>query len=152
MFFPLFLSNILLCNILTAILRPNFEEPLDTANQLVENDIKLYSVPVATNLYKQFLKQSNVHEYTILGDNMIVSNWSDYWNIHEHGVMGEGTHALLAWGLDKYEQSFGRWHRSQEKLSGWPVYVGYMTNKKWQFNEVESNIHRSHCWGHIPPF
>ena len=114
----------------------NFEEPMDTAKQLVENDIKLYSVPVAANLYQQFLQQSNVQEYKMLGKDMILSNWSGYWDLHTQGVMGRGTHALLAWGLDHHEQSLGKWHRSQEKLSGWPVYVGYLSNKKWLFNEV----------------
>ena len=37
----------LFCNILTTILRPNFEEPLNTAKQMVENNITMFGYPGA---------------------------------------------------------------------------------------------------------
>ena len=38
-------SHILLCNLLTTLLRPNFEEPIDTAQQLLDNGYTMYTEP-----------------------------------------------------------------------------------------------------------
>ena len=129
-------SHILLCNILTTILRPNFEKPLDTANQLVEHKFTLYLWPEA-QIWKQFLIQSSLTDYSKLGEKMIVSNdWDQYFNITEHNVIGAGTHALMTPYLEWWELSLGRWHRSEERVSGHIPYGGYLTNKKWHLNEV----------------
>ena len=90
-----FCSHILLCNILTTILRPNFEEPLDTAQQLVEKNITLIVVP-AGNIWKEILLESSVTDYNILGENMIVpDDWDQFDIILEQGILGAGTHAYL---------------------------------------------------------
>ena len=54
-------SHILLCNLLTTILRPNFEEPLDTAKQLVEKNITLYGGP-GGHLWKKSLLDSSIED------------------------------------------------------------------------------------------
>ena len=79
----IFYSHILLCNILTTILKPNFEEPLDTAKQLVEQNIVLYDIP-GSQIIKQSLLESSIPEYNILGQNFIVAdNWDNYYNLRE---------------------------------------------------------------------
>ena len=130
-------SHILLCNILTVILRPNFEEPLDTAKQLVEQNITLYNGPEAAHgIWKQFLLESSKPEYNILGQNTIFADdWDHYNNITKHDVIGAGTHVTMTVHLMPYELAMGRWHRSKEKLAGDQPYAGYLTNKKWHLNE-----------------
>ena len=133
----LFCSHILLCNILTVILRPEFEEPLDTAKQLVEQNITLY-FPQGYEIWKQFLLQSPNSEYNILGENMIITDdWDHFKNMTKHDVIGAGTHAHgPAAYLEPYHLALGRWYRSKEKLGGDNPYVGYLSNKKWHLNEV----------------
>ena len=65
-------SQIIEAAILTTLLRPNFEEPLDTPQQLVEKNITLFNFPTG-QIFKQFLQNSNLPGYKILGDNMIVT-------------------------------------------------------------------------------
>ena len=92
-----FSRHILLCNILTTILRPNFEEPLDTAKQLVEKNITLYFMHFA-KILKEFLLQSSIPEYNKLGENVIfLEDWDDYYNMAKHNVIGAGTHAKGGW-------------------------------------------------------
>ena len=132
----LFCRHILLCNLLTTILRPNFEEPLDTAEQLVEKNITIYMTP-GTEIWKQFLLQSSIPEYRILGETFIVpDDWDHFNNIAKHDVIGAGTHANVAGYLEPYYLAMGRWHRSKDKLAANNPYVGYLTNKKWHMNEV----------------
>ena len=130
--------HILLCNLLTTILRPNFEEPLDTAKQLVKKNITLYMGP-GTEIWKQFLLESFIPEYNKLGETFIVADdWDHYFSIIEHDVIGAGTHAQIEAHLAPYELAMGRWYRSKEMVSGMNPIGGYLTNKKWHLNEVIS--------------
>ena len=130
-------SHILLCNILTTILRPNFEDPLDTAKQLVEKNITLYDI---AQIWKQFLLESPIKEYKILGKNMIIANDYDHFDyISKNYVIREGTHAYMGGSLLPFELAMGRWYRSQEKVAGDYPFGGYLTNKKWHLNEVMIN-------------
>ena len=128
----------MLCNLLTTILRPNFEEPLDTAKQLVEKNITLYMIP-GREIWKRFLLESSIPDYNILGETMIVADDYDHFdNIMEHDVIGAGTHAHgPAAYLEPYHLALGRWYRSKEKLAGKNPFAGYLTNKKWNLNEVK---------------
>ena len=124
-------------------MRPNFEEPLDTAKQLVEKNITLYDGP-GYEFWKQFLLESSIHEYNILGENyLIADDWDHYKNFSEQHVLGAGTHALMTASVLPYQLKLGKkvnsgrgWYRSKEKVAGIFPYGGYLTNKKWHLNEV----------------
>ena len=138
-------SHILLCNLLTTILRPNFENPLDTAKQLVDNNITLYGGP-GYEIWKQFLLESSIVDYNKLGENYIIADdWGHFANMTEHDVLGAGTHAWMISSVPPYFLSMGEnkkynsgrgWYRSRERVAGMNPYGGYLTNKKWHLNEV----------------
>ena len=93
---------------LTTILRPNFEEPLDTTKQLVEKNITIYDIP-GTEFWKQFLLDSSIPEYNKLGETFIVADdWDHYLSMIEHDVIGAGTHAQMEAYLGTYELALGR--------------------------------------------
>ena len=124
-------------------MRPNFEEPLDTAKQLVEKNITLYDVP-GTEIWKQFLQESSIPEYNKLGETFIISDDFDQFdNITEHDVIGAGTHAMMTGEITPHLLAMGRWHRSKDKLAGVNPSIGYLTNKKWHLNEVMSMKYKS---------
>ena len=130
-------------------MRPNFEEPLDTAKQLVEQNITLYDVP-GSEMWKQFMLESSRKEYNKLGETyLIADDWDHFDHITKHDVMGAGTHAQMTGVLESYELDMGKkhhpegngtygWYRSKEKVAGDNPYAGYLTNKKWHQNEVFS--------------
>ena len=137
----------MLCNLLTTLLRPNFEEPLDTAKQLVEKDITIYFEPTF-EVNKQWLLDSPILEYRILGENAIITDDTNHFNnITADDVMGAGTHAQMNYLISWYELELGEkhhpegrgWYRAKEKVAGSP-YTGYLTNKKWYLKEVLSKI------------
>ena len=66
----------MLCNLLTTILRPNFEEPLDTFKQLVEKNITLFMRP-GTEIWKQLLLESPILGNRLLGETMIIADNED---------------------------------------------------------------------------
>ena len=139
----------MLCNLLSTILRPNFEEPLDTAKQLVEKNITLYDGP-GYELWKQFLLESYNPDYNKLGETYLISDdWDHYYNMSLHDAIGNGTHALMTSALYSSDLAMGKkyhpegngtygWYRSKDKVAGYYPYVGYLTDKKWHLNEVFS--------------
>ena len=118
------------------MLRPNFEDPLDTAQDLVDNNITLYVTP-GSEIWKQFLAKSPNPAYNELAETMIIpKDWYEFWDYPEHYVIGEGTHAYMAPYLIPMKLELGRWWRSQERVSGKMPFGGNLSNKKWYLNEV----------------
>ena len=117
-------------------MKPNFEDPLDTAKQLVNKDITLYYGPHG-QIFKQFLLQSPIKEYRILGEKFLISkDWDEYMSIAKDILMKKGTYAVMTYALGYRELAVGRWHRSMDNVNGHYPYGGYLTNKKWHLNEV----------------
>ena len=93
-------SHIILCNLLTTILRPNFEDPIETAQQLVDNKMTLYEIPKAY-MWKQFLEDSPIPAYNKLGETLyFTKDMKEYYYYSEHHIMVEGTHAVMLGYLD----------------------------------------------------
>ena len=66
----------------------------------------------------------------------------DYEEIIKYGLLEKGNFSImksyltqpeLSWG-DQYNQGMG-WHRSEDRIQGINPSKGYLTNKKWIFNE-----------------
>ena len=58
------------------------------------------------------------------------------------------TQTELSWG-EQHNQGMG-WHRSEDRVFGINPYRGYLTNKKWNFNEdstifISFSIYSSSC-------
>ena len=119
------------------MLRPNFEDPLDTAEDLVYNNITVFTLPWS-HMSKHFFAQSPIPEYNKLAEYMhIAKNWDDFDYYAEHHVIVEGTHAVVVSYLWPKYLAMGRWWRSKERLRGSSPFVGYLSNKKWHLNEVQ---------------
>ena len=111
----------------------------------MEKNITLYYAP-GGYFWKQFLQDSSIPEYKILGENMILADdWDHYYYIAEHYVFGAGTHAKMRSKLGSGDEKLGEnkeinngrgWYRSKDTLAGKFSYAGYLTNKKWHLNEV----------------
>ena len=122
------------------MLRPNFEDPLDTAEQLVEQNITLFYIPGGEIWKQQLMKSPNLF-YQTLGKAMIIpQNWDEFDYLNEFSLMVEGTHAQLSDALLPYEEELGIWHRSTEKVSGKYPFGGYLSRINWHLNEVNNKI------------
>ena len=133
----MFFSHCLLCNILTTMLRPNFENPIDTAREIVERNLTVLMWPNG-HIWIQFLAQSPIEDYQRLSDRMYVTkdNAEQYF-LAEQGVINAGTHVRMTAYLTPKYLEFGKWYRSRETVSGRNPYVGYLSNKNWNLNEEQ---------------
>ena len=103
--------------------KPRFEDPIDSAKQLIENNITLFMVP-GTYYWVQFFANSPVPEYQTLSKRLIIAeDWIEFDHLIEHGVIGNGTHAKMSYSLEPREKSLGRWWKGN-LVMGYP-YTGY---------------------------
>ena len=90
------------------MLKQRFEDPIDSAKQLIENNITLFEVP-GGEYWVQFLANSPIPEYQTLSKRVIITiSWFEYDEMMKHDLIGNGTHAILDYGLDPKRKSLGR--------------------------------------------
>ena len=125
--------------------KPNFEDPNDTAKQLIKNNITVFDIP-GSEYWAQFLANSPIPEYQTLSKTMIIPNdWDEWDNLIEHSIIGKGTHAYMSHMLSAWRASLGRWWKGNLVLGNYP-YGGYLSDKKWYLNEEFDIFIFSFCY------
>ena len=114
------------------MLKQRFEDPIDSAKQLIENNITLIELP-GGEFWVRFLANSPIPEYQTLSKRLIIPNDNEYYfELIEHGIIGNGTHASMAAALSEWNKSLGRWRRGNLVEGAYP-YGGLISDKKWGF-------------------
>ena len=117
------------------MLKQRFEDPIDSAKQLIENNITYFEMP-GGEYWVQFLANSPIPEYQTLSKSMMIAkDWEEYDHLTEHGIIGNGIHAQMIYALSSWEKSLGRWWQGDLVLGNFP-YAGYFSDKKWYLNEA----------------
>ena len=132
-------------------MKPNFEPFVHTARDLVERGIINYESP-GGEIWRQLLSQSEIPEYRKIADSMIITeSWDQFNEMTKNELLSQGTHSymgpylvpyILAWATEvdhdqgRYKYNSGRGFYRGEKVSGDNPMTGYLTHKKWNFNEV----------------
>ena len=85
--------------------RPRFEDPIDSAKDMVEKNITLIDIWHQYPFWKQILLSVNSSEWTQLAENMVpMKSWDEFEYYHDHYVQGNrtsgGTHAFLGTSLN----------------------------------------------------
>ena len=120
---------------MTTILRPKFEEPLNTAQQLVDNNITMFGYPHA--YHPDVFNASEDPALKKLAETYhITDTWYEYYNDFEYHIHEKGTHANVYSYLQPHELKMGKWWRSTEHIPGIYPYFGYITRVNWYLNEV----------------
>ena len=168
-----------MCIILGAMFQIIFHVSMDTAKDIVENNIMLVvhqSQILIEDFWRMnpdgsyYTRNGQIVEFLILNETCSWTYANDDFNdecscikmladkaggrrkeggigslyeeIIKFGLLREGKYAImksyltqheLTWG-ERYNQGMG-WHRSDERVYGINPYRGYLTNKKWIYNE-----------------
>ena len=142
-----------LCNLLTEMFRPRFENPIDSVQDAVDRNITVFEHQYNYHGLKADLMALNITEWTSLAERMVPLSYDEYDYYIEHYIHGNrtetsgGTHAFMQSHLFPPDLAIApadKWWRSFDKLPGKNPYAGYLTDKKWILNEVDSpGIHFS---------
>ena len=139
-----FILHFLLCNFLTVLLTPSYEEPVDTAKDVIKRDITPFYWP-AGDIMRQILAASSdpinqeiSKKLVTPKDEMGLEDWNKYFDM-VHKVTSTGMYALIG-TLPHHnvpEEEYKDWYRSTETISGTFPYAVHLTNKKWPLKKVQ---------------
>ena len=146
-----FILHFLLSNYLTVLLRPSYEEPVETAADLIKRDITPFTVP-GGHIMRQFFAASSDPDLQEISQRLVIAkDMNEYWNMVEL-TNSTGLYAYVlsqpivgclkpTWCMkEKY------WYKSSEAIGGMNPYGGHLTNKKWPLKKVWKNL--SYKWKH----
>ena len=139
-----FILHFLLSNYLTVLLRPSYEKPVDTSNDLLDRDITPFIHP-SGGFFKQALANNPDPNIQEISRRLIVTkNWSEFEEMVKK-VISTGMFADLSpiprvfskKARDK-EQELKDWYKSTETVSTLfsPFSPASILNKKWPLKKV----------------
>ena len=133
-----FILHFLLSNYLTVLLRPRYEEPVETAADLIKRDITPFVSPNG-KMYTQFFAASSDPDYQELSQRLVVAkDWAHYGDmvrkVTSTGLFAD-MHTVPAFWIVP-EEDFKYWYRSTKTIGGLNPYGGHVTNKKWPLKKV----------------
>ena len=133
-------------NILALMFKKVYEEPVDTVQDVTDRGL-IPIVKPGARFYVDLLTRSEDRLYRDLAKITVVAeNYSQLYSILEHNVQGAATHVFLNSGLRDFAwcdedrcypnmEDLGKYHLSQDVLSGHNPYVGYIVNKYFHLKE-----------------
>ena len=133
-----FILHFLLSNYLTVLLRPSYEEPVDTASDLIKRDITPFLWPDA-DIYKQVFAASPDPNYQEVSRRLVIAkDWDEYDDMVRK-VTSTGSFAdmgTIPAGWVVSEEEYKYWYRSSETIAGDNPYAVHFANKKWPQKKV----------------
>ena len=133
-----FILHFLLSNYLTVLLRPRYEQAVDTTADLIKRDITPFIWPGA-EIWISFFSNSPDPNYQEISRRLVVAeDWDEYGDMVRK-VISTGLYADIgtepfAWYVP--EEEFKNWYRSSEVISGEYPYIVHLSNKKWPLQKV----------------
>ena len=131
-----FILHFLLCNFLTVLLTPSYEEPVETAKDLINRGITLILWPGA-EIWIQLFAASQDPNYQEISQRFdIAKDWDEYEDMLRK-VISTGMYAdmgTMPW-VDN-EEEYKDWYRSTERIGGTYPYLVHLSNKKWPLKKV----------------
>ena len=132
-----FILHFLLSNYLTVLLRPSYEEPVETAADLIKRDITPFYGP-GGEIFRQVFAASSDPIYQEISRRLVIAkDWDEYFDMVRK-VTSTGMFADIGgapWYFNSTEE-YKYWYRSSESVAGDNQYVGHLANKKWPLKKV----------------
>ena len=123
---------------MTVLLRPSYEKPVDTTEDLVNRDITPFSIP-GSYYYIQYFAESPDPNYQEISKRFVVpKDWDEYrelvGKVTSTGMFADINSIPAPWVVPKTDHN--DWYRSSETLEGQNSYVLHLTNKRWPLKKV----------------
>ena len=94
--------------VLSCILRANFDDPVDTAQDIITLNMTLFYDP-GGEMWKQWLAEHNNTDYNKVAETMIIAkNWEEWDKLVEQGILDNRTHVYFSSYVGPWEMSLGQ--------------------------------------------
>ncbi len=133
-----FILHFLLCNYLTVLLTPSYEEPVETTEDLIKRDITPFLMPGGEIWVQLFAASPNPNQQEISQRFVIAKDWNEYEDMVSK-VISTGMYAEMGSMPDEWfvpEEEHKYWYRSTETIAGSYPYSIHLSNKKWPLKKV----------------
>ena len=138
-----FLLHMFEANFLTILLKPNYEDRVDTAQDIIDRNLSVLTYP-GSESYMEILKNSpSIITRTLAERTYVCKDWDEC-----HGlVMGvvETGSSVLEVGIIRYmyvdwaKEHGTNWYRGKGKKGGDYPFASFILNKKWTLEEEFNN-------------
>ena len=127
-----------LANFRTMLLSPQYEKPINTAQDVVDRGLIPFVVFEGQH-YVHLLTKSSNPLYQQLGEITVVpADIPELDAMCRDDIQGANTHVFVGCYecIVIYNGRFGKYHKSKEAIAGTNPYVGNIMNKKWEYGEA----------------
>ena len=129
-----FILHFLLSNYLTVLLRPSYEQPVETSKDLIDRDLIPFYIP-GGDLFKQFFANSRDPNLLEISRRLVIpKDWDEHDDLSRKAI-STGLFSKLGTEPPTGEDKKG-WYRSSEAIVGTNPYGGHLENKKWPLKKV----------------
>ena len=130
-----FILHFLLCNWLTVLLTPSYEEPVETAKDLIKRDIIPFTMP-GGEIWRQSFAASPDAIYQEISRRLVLAkDWDEYEDMVSK-VISTGMYADIGALPYVYEEEYKDWYRSTEAIPGDYPHGVHLSTKKWPLKKV----------------
>ena len=133
-----FILHFLLSNYLTVLLRPSYEQPVETSKDLIDRDLIPFYIP-GGDLFKQFFANSRDPNLLEISRRLVIpKDWDEHDDLSRK-VISTGLFSKLGTEpptMDRTGYRSSEWYRSSEAIVGTNPYGGHLENKKWPLKKV----------------
>ena len=117
---------------------PSYEEPVETAKDLIKRDITPFLWPGA-EIWVDFFATSSDPNFQEISRRFVISkDWDEYDDmvrkVTSTGLFAEMGTFPAFWVVP--EEDFKYWYRSTESIGGAYPYMVHLSNKKWPLKKV----------------
>ena len=132
-----FILHFLLSNYLTVLLRPSYEDPVETAADLIKKNITPFYTP-GGEIFRQVFAASPDPVYQEISRRLLIPRDLDEYDDMVRKVTSTGLFADIGafpWSVP--EEEYKDWYRSSETIAGDFPYALHLSNKKWPLKKVQ---------------
>ena len=130
-----FILHFLLCNFLKVLLTPSYEEPVETAKDLIKRNIIPFYMPYG-EMMRQFFEASSDPTYKEISRRLVIpKDWDDFSDMVRK-VTSTGMYANIGAFPPVPEEEYNDWYMSTETIAGTNPYGVHLSNKKWPLKKV----------------
>ena len=122
-----------LANFRDMLLKPTFEKTIDSAQDVVDNGLKVYTID-GGDWQKETMQGSTTEAWKTMGDMCYIpTSFEEYMSLTENELLA-GTHAQVGIIFNS-DRKLDIYHEAEEPVPGMVPYSVYIVNKKTPYME-----------------
>ena len=141
-----FLLHMFEANFLTILLKPNYEDAVDTAEDVMNRGLTVIKYPGGESTREEQKNSPSMITRTLAERTIVCKDWDECEGKPIGNLSGlipaavkTGSSVIEVGILNTDYFAFGKWHRSKERRGGDHPFASYLLNKKWTLEEEINN-------------